>query len=524
LTKHATSKIKDIDDLLSLSTMGFRGEALHSIQTVSKLTIISNTDNQSAGYKISNDGENPFTIIPSPAKKGTKIEVSDLFYNIPARRKFLKSGQSEFSTIKKVIFDKAMSFLDVSFYFYNDEKLIFATKGDGSFENAFFSINKTESKFAIFDHSEIINKTLQIKIYYSNVNTFFPNRKYQTLFVNKRPVSVNFFYPAIDNGIKNYISPGRHPLFYVFIDIDSSLIDVNIHPAKKEIKFYNNSEIFTTIQSTVTECMSKIIKRDILEIENTPFKITEIQKEMFTEDQTDYSYFKKTEHENYVIPQKNNIQEDIITNYENNHKIKTIQQPEEQKTVSFQKNYKIIGVAFDNYIIVEKDDKILLIDQHAACEAIIFYKKKQRYAKGFDVEKLLMPAIIQVDNWDNDTEKRLEILNKNNFLIEKDEGNTVFIREMPSILLSNKDYQIACDIVLKFLEEKGEIKADIIDFILIESSCKEAVKQGDKLTLIEIAEIIDDYFKYEIKNCPHGRPAHFELSKDNLEKVFQRKK
>ncbi|HOV13107.1 MAG TPA: hypothetical protein PK771_02390, partial [Spirochaetota bacterium] len=192
--------------------------------------------------------------------------------------------------------------------------------------------------------------------------------------------------------------------------------------------------------------------------------------------------------------------------------------------INFNKQLKIHGVCFDNYLIVENIDKILLIDQHAASEAILYSIKKEKFNKSKDVEKLLIPAIVEVDKWLDNTENKIEILNRNGFLIEKYEGNTIIIKEIPSILLIKKDYQIAIDIILKFIEDENQEPINIIDYILIEASCKEAIKKGDKLNLIEIHELANEYFKRNISNCPHGRPAHFEITKNHLEKLFQRKK
>ena len=173
--------------------------------------------------------------------------------------------------------------------------------------------------------------------------------------------------------------------------------------------------------------------------------------------------------------------------------------------------------------MVETQEKLLLVDQHAAAESIIYRKKKEKHS-GKNREKLLIPAIIEITGWDNGTEEKIKFLNNNNFIIDINEGSTITVREIPEVLLLKKDYSIACEIITEFLEGKTDIKTNITEYILIESSCKEAIKKGYKISLLEMAEIIDEYFKFGITNCPHGRPAHFEMTKESLEKVFQRKK
>jgi DNA mismatch repair protein MutL len=495
--KHATSKIHDIDDLLKLTTMGFRGEALHSIQTVSKISIISQTDSsgKTSGFKISNFGDQEFKVIPVTSKKGTKAEVEDLFYNLPARKKFLKSKTTELNSIKKVIADKALTNLGIAINYYNDNKLIFSTKGKNNFSDSFFSINKSENSFEIYEYHEEISKYLKIKIHHSSSDQFFQNRKYQFLFVNNRPVSASFFFPALDIGYRNFISPGRYPLYFVYIDIDPAMIDVNIHPAKKEIKFHNQNEIFTAIQNTVSKSQSHIFKREILE---TPISFD-------TKNYDKYS-------DNLMIETRN-FSPVSYKSSENFDNFKITDKAE----------YQILGVVFDTYIIVEIPDKVLLIDQHAAAEAIIYRRKKEKYENNLNTEQLLIPAVIEI-NWNNDTEKKIDILNKNNFTIDINEGSAITVREVPEILLLKKDYSIACEIITDYIENKESTNVNIVEYILIESSCKEAIKKGDKINMLEMAEIVNEYFKYNITNCPHGRPSHFEISRDSLEKIFQRKK
>jgi DNA mismatch repair protein MutL len=502
-TKHATSKISDIDDLANLFTMGFRGEALHSIQTVSKITVTSNTDpaGKKAGLKMTNSGDDKFKIVPTASKKGTKVEVDDIFYNMPARRKFLKSKITELNAVKKTVSDKALAFTGIAFDFFNDGKRIFSTKGDDDFKNAFFSINRNEDPFDIHEHAETSDGHLKIRIFHSSSDVFFQNRKHQSLFVNRRPVSVNFFYPAIDAGYRNFISPGRYPLCYVFIDIDPALIDVNIHPAKKEIKFVDQNRIFNAIQTAVSNSFSGIFRREITGSPDFSFGMNNGNNGAdgfdFSGSRTDFgevnSYLAYETKAPDIPPQENG------------------------------RDYRILGVVFDTYIITEKGDRVFMIDQHAAAEAIIYRKKKERHATK-NVEKLLIPAVIEIDKWNANTEKKIALLNDNGFSIEMNEGCAVTVREIPEVLLLKKDYTIACDIITEFLENSDDLKTGIIDHILIESSCKEAIKKGDKITLLEMAEIVDEYFKYDITNCPHGRPSHFELTKDGLEKIFQRKK
>lgn len=503
LTEHATSKIQTVDDIFSIKSMGFRGEALYSIERISKVTIYSNTDEtgQSIGYKISNDD---YKIEPIAFKRGTKVKVTDLFYNLPARKNFIKSKIIELNAIKKVIVDKILSNLNVSFAFYNDDKIVFRSDGKGDFQSAFFDVFGIEERFEIKSKSATIDDKTSMRIHYSNANVFFSSRKYQGLSVNNRAVYAGFLYSAIDAGIKNFISPGRKPLVFIELDIDPSLIDVNIHPAKKEIRFYDQQKIFESIRINLYKAFGENTSREIFINDNAGVKLQK-DENIFLKFNSSSSPESQKKYFDYLV--ENNSPEEAI----------------DSENLS-RKNYKVLGRVFENYIIIERGRKIYLIDQHAAAEAIIYADKKAKYEKSKTIEKLIIPIIFEVPNWNETTERKIEILNKNGFLIEKQEGTTLSLREAPEVLINRKDYDSIIETILAYLEKDFSEEDNIVNDVLIEASCKEAIKKGDSLNLLEISEIVDKYFEKNITNCPHGRPAHFELAEENLEKYFQRKK
>ena len=272
ILKHSTSKIETTEDLNNIQTMGFRGEALYSVNTVSKLTITSSTDEsgQTPGYKICPD--NSFVPEPVPCRKGTKIEIEDLFYNLPARKKFLKSPTSELNSVKSIVYEKIFAKLNISYALYNDGKLLFRTNGDGNFENAFFAVYKLEDSFPInkFEYQSQ-SSPIKVTIYHSPADVFFQSRKYQTMYVNNRPISCPFFYSAISKGYSQYVSPNRHPLMFVFLETNPDLIDINIHPAKREIKFFDQSAVFNTIMQGTMAAFNSKIRRELLLERTDPF-------------------------------------------------------------------------------------------------------------------------------------------------------------------------------------------------------------------------------------------------------------
>ncbi len=511
LTEHATSKIFDVDDIYNITTFGFRGEALNSIKTVAKIEIISNTDESglSSGYSINNDD---YQIRAVPYNKGTKITVSDLFYNMPARKKFLKSKITELNNVKKVIKDKILANLNVAVKYYNDNKLIFSSSGDGDFAAAFKAINDMNdeiSNLEIHSHRMQISDDLSIGVYFSSPEVFFTNRKYQNLFVNNRPVSVSFFYAMIDIAIRDYVSPGRHPLIYAFVDISPKLIDVNIHPAKKEINFADPSSISQSLAHVIRVGMGNVISRKItvseavsedMSFADKRFSVNLFEPEHSAESPSRITQLFNPNYQNFSLPDNN----DVI--------------------IDENVDYRIVGRIFNTYILVERDNRMLIIDQHAAAESIIYRKKLAKYESDKASEMLVIPMVVDLSEWNVTTESKIAALSNAGFDIEHDEGTTIVIRAVPHVLMMKKDTDMVIDLIKKSLESEIIEDKSIIQQVLIQASCREAIKKGDFINLLEMSEIVKMYFEYGITNCPHGRPAHFELDITELDKYFQRRK
>lgn len=561
IMKHSTSKIETADDLSNIHTMGFRGEALYSVNTVSKLTITSSVDEsgQSPGYKIC--PENSFVPEPVPCRKGTKIEIKDLFYNLPARKKFLKSATSELNAVKTTIYEKIFARLDISYALYNDGKLLFRTNGDGIFEHAFFTVYKLEDPFSIekFEY-QTENPAIKLTIYHSLADVFFQSRKYQTLYVNNRPISCPFFYSAISKGYAQYVSPNRHPLMFVFLETEPDFIDINIHPAKREVKFQDQSAVFNAIMQGTMNAFGSKIRRDLSldspdpfaeDDDVYPFAKTELadvepqgaKPEVFyptdhfgqISTERDYpdlddkydnaKYYSFKESQKPYSPFGRELPKDSGSLFSKYEALKVQSQADlpHVKPKEARLDFRILGVAFDTYIIVEKNEKLYFVDQHAVEEAYIYMKKKESYKRNSASERLMIPILFEPTDLPKDFDKKLEQLNSSGFCIEENEGNTYSISEIPCVLKNMPTSQLT-ETIAMFLQEDGNSERTMIDRILITASCREAVKKGDKLTPIQIEEIITRFFEFNIMNCPHGRPVYFEIPRSTFERNFQRKK
>jgi DNA mismatch repair protein MutL len=557
ILKHSTSKIETTEDLNNIQTMGFRGEALYSVNTVSKLTITSSTDDsgQTPGYKICE--ENSFTAQAVACRKGTKIEIRDLFYNLPARKKFLKSATAELNAVKSIVYEKIFATLNISYSLYNDGKLLFRTNGDGDFENAFFAVYKLEDPFSI-NKFEYQSKSSPIKvtIYHSPADVFFQSRKYQTMFVNSRPITCPFFYSAISKGYSTYVSPNRHPLIFVFLETDPSLIDVNIHPAKREVKFFDQAAAFNTIMQGTMAAFSSKIRRELSLEPSDPFSdndddiypfakielanvdpigknVDVIYPTAYSEKistQRDYPdlddiYYNFNESNKPYSPFGKELPKEsgsLFAKYEALKVQPTPELPHIKQKETF-KDFKILSVAFDTYIIVEKNDKLYFVDQHAVEEAYIYMKKKEAYAQNPDSERLMIPVLFEIEKLPKNLNEKLEQLNSCGFCIEENEGSTYSISEIPCVLKNMSTGQLT-QTLSSFLQDDADDERTIIDKILITASCRQAVKKGDRLTAIQIEEIITRFFKYNIMNCPHGRPVYFEIPRMTFERNFQRRR
>lgn len=542
ILKHSTSKIKNVDDLYHIQTMGFRGEALYSVNTISKMSIQSNTDSNGIlpGYKIS--FENNFQLQPVPCRKGTKIEIKDIFYNLPARKKFLKSSASELNSIKTTVIEKVFSNLHIAYSLYHEGKLIFQTSGNGDFAEAFFAVHKTEDPFPIekWEYHPESEELIRLSVFHSQADLFFQGRKYQSFYVNRRPINCSFFYPAISNGYASYVSPNRYPLVFVFLEIEPSLLDINIHPTKREVKFQNQQVIFEAVMKAVSSAFSQILKRD-LKLQDSPWKIAEkkdapsSQPHWNNSDRLDSVSEKNADSFHYLYSstplggkkentkglfeqfyQRDKI--DLSEIYLSDNEIPYLTKKEGEHD-----DCKIHGVLFDTYIIAEKADTVYFIDQHAVEEAYLYLQKKEQYRQNHTSDKLLLPLLFELKKNPENLTDKIEELNHCGFLIEENEGNSFTIREVPSVIAQMAPSKLT-ETIEEYLEEENSNKQTIIERILITASCREAVKKGDKLTPIEIKEMVRRFFHYGITNCPHGRPVYFEISKNTFEKNFQRKR
>ncbi|BDU50593.1 DNA mismatch repair endonuclease MutL [Haliovirga abyssi] len=553
IERHATSKISNKDDIFNLSTYGFRGEALASIAAVSKLKISSKIGTEKVGNEISIYGGKIRNSKEVSKNMGTEIEVKDLFYNTPVRLKFLKSKQTEYGKIKDVAFKEALSNYNVSFELHIDEKRVLFTTGNG-IENTILELlgknilkNLKKFKYGYLGNMDILKNSK------SYIFTFFNKRYAKSLLVEK----------AVLEGYYTKLIKGKFPVAIIFYEISPNKIDVNIHPSKKIVKFENEKEVFKDIKTAVEEAIgtneeemlpnvifnneerndSAEYKESDLEKSNEPSKNSyndnryEVPK--FEENKLFNSLARNEMRENVLIEKsvdnKIDLKGKIIDrvnieksykNYEENTQKKEgfygVKEPEKEYN-KLERNYKLLGQLNNMYILIEKDNKLSIYDQHIVHERILYEELKEKfYNNKLYSRELLVPISVEVNIKEKEAIfENLENFKKIGFEIEEFGENEILIRNVPEFEFRESFQNIFFEILKSLMENSG-VK-DIREKIIISMSCKGAIKAGQILTREAMYELVDKLHKIGKYTCPHGRPIIINISFDELERKFRRK-
>ncbi|MEZ0535825.1 DNA mismatch repair endonuclease MutL [Caldicellulosiruptoraceae bacterium PP1] len=542
--RHTTSKIKQFEDIFQLKTFGFRGEALASIAAVSKVTVTTKHFSEEIGSQIRIEGGKKVYLKEVPFEKGTLINVEDLFFNTPARLKFLKSPSSELKQCVDIIERCALANPNISFKLNIDGKQSFFTPGDNNLTSAILSLygteiykNLVEINFE-FEKGRIYGYFVQPAINRSNRTGYF-------FYVNRRPVKNRIISLAIDEAFKNNIMANRFPIIFLFIDINPEDIDINVHPQKSEVKFVDERLIFKLIMLAINDAFENRIK--ITNIQGITHANTD-KKELINLNSDEFDNIQLHQNINNKLNSSNNSQKTlfdnnylgVMTGINNEYTpIKTHQQAfninsnkqEEiivNQVVNIDQNdqIKIVGYLFNTYIAVQKSDLLYLIDQHAVHEREIYNNLKKMFNEGSILrQQLLSPIILNLTN----KEKiivlgNLDLFNKLGFEIEDFGSNTIAIRTQPLITTKIKIKVKIEDIISELLLEKDNNDLSrFIDDILKKLSCSLAIKGGDYISDFDKNYIVKLALEENILFCPHGRPTTLELSRTQIEKYFKRR-
>lgn len=542
--RHSTSKIRSAEDLLTVKSLGFRGEALSSISAVARVELITKTYDELTGTRYVIEGSKELSNEEIGAPDGTTFIVKDLFYNVPARRKFLKTAQTEGSYISDMVEKLALSHPDISFKFINNNQTKLHTSGNG---------NRKDIIYHIFGR-EISSSLLEVKheCEYFKVEGFIGkpvitrgNRNYENYFINGRYVKSNILSRAIEEAYKNFLMQHQYPFTVLYFTFFSEL-DVNVHPTKMELRFDNNNEIYVELCDTIYAILShkemipevpvdstpapKKIVHEYKEPIPEPFEKRRINEVRAAESRSVYGQSVTSTVKNYSATEPAAKAPETSTAYEPAHVVTGTQQTlgDYDKvflTESAKKQFSIIGQLFKTYWLIEFEDKLYIIDQHAAHEKVLYEKTMARLAnKDFTSQRISPPIVMTLDARECEMlEKYRPQIEQFGYEVEHFGGKEYMISAIPDNFFNIDMKDLFIEMLDDFSNATGRQTPDIITEKVASMSCKAAVKGNDKLTLPEINKLIDDLLSLDNPyNCPHGRPTIISMSKYEIEKKFKR--
>lgn len=577
---HATSKIQCAEDIFSINTLGFRGEALASIASVSKVNLKTKPHDSSFGREIIIEGGEILEEKDCGVNSGTTIEVKDLFFNIPARKKFLKSFTREGSIITDIINRISIVNPDISFKLFNNGKKVLHTFGSGNTKDVLRVVygKKISENLVYFEGTR---EEISISGYIGKEEIARGSRNNQSIYVNGRYIKNKTLVAAVENAFKSFSTVNKFPFFVLFIEVYPEFVDVNIHPTKAEIKFKDDRMMFKIVFDSVHKYLKEAIFDDFklpeeemnitkenqaenlelnIKFEEDEVKFNSFEKndKIFKENSIDYSaQIKKEQDEllklkeklnntDFLIHEnKNDIMDNIndlsYSSIDNNkeainsnvlyskededlNKNISIKETIEERIAKFPP-LRIIGQFNKTYIIAEFNETLYLIDQHAAHEKILFEKYIKSISEGsIIVQQLLVPTLIELSTDDLIFYiENQKIFKDAGFTVEEFGGNTISLKEVPYFLgkLDSKDLFLS---IIDDLKKMGDGKTIDIKYNKIATmACKKAVKGNDTLTEREMIKLVEDLrFIEDPFHCPHGRPTIIKFTNNDLEKKFRR--
>lgn len=520
-SKHATSKIRTGEDLYSVTTMGFRGEALASIISIAKLTCITRTKEFDFGTKVECENSE-VKETQTGCAIGTIMEIRNLFYNLPARLKFLKSAKTEFAYINELIQSLSLVHPEISFELKNNGKTTLKTTGQGNTLQCVkevFSEDVTKNLREVFKTDKLSN--LKISGYVSTPDYTRASKKDYYMYVNFRTVKCPVFQKSIDMVYKNLTGNSRYPFIVLNLEIPPEDVDVNVHPTKKEVRYKNPNQIFNFIYSSIDMALSGVKEAQKADTEIVTPLPTIPQKPVFQR-------VEPSESENVFVKQEDSIAQTLFDLPQQ----KTVElpkrdfTPQESVQARFlqehipEREENIIGQYRKTYILIEREDGLEIVDQHIADERYIYEKLKK--SKNIDCQLLFISDVIEISPRDKELlETNKDKLLRFGYEIDFVSDTEVIFRKVPQLLSKVSPKEILADI----LESIAGNIDNIEEQILITTSCKGAVKANTYLSQFQMQEIIRNWRKCEKPfTCPHGRPISKIIEHKDIAKFFQRAK
>lgn len=569
--RHATSKIRSVEDLLSVSSLGFRGEALSSISAVAQVELVTKTAESFSGvsYKIYGGEEEAFDDIGAP--DGTTFLVKNLFYNTPARRKFLKSATTEAGYVEQMMVHIALSHPEISFKFIHNNKNKIYTSGNGKVKDIIYHIYGRDVAGALIP-LEAQNEDVKVTGFVAKPYVSRGNRNYESYFINGRYIKSSIIYKAIEEGYRTFTMKHRYPFVCLDFEIDQELLDVNVHPTKMEIRFRNGREIYELVVDAVRAALlQKDLVQDVLretpkkkELPKTkevkkpePFEVNRRKEEVQKVDQQGQGVQQQVEKQRQAVQQQiekpshpvkktltasessKNTKKPTYAglNYNTQKKefpqYKTDELSSNQMTlredpvfsVQARPDRKILGQLFKTYWLIEYEDQLFIMDQHAAHEKVNYerlmknFKEKEIYS-----QRLEPPMVVTVSMTEAEALTRYkDAFAGLGFTIESFGGNEYCIREVPANLYGIGERDLFMELLDAVSQENGTLDTEVIASKIATMACKMSIKGNQRVSLMEVEHLLDELMKLENPyQCPHGRPTIIKMSKYEIDKKFKR--
>lgn len=581
--RHSTSKIKSIEDLFTVTSLGFRGEALSSIAAVSQVELITKTNGDFTGSRYLIEGSKEVSLEEIGAPDGTTFIIRNLFYNTPARKKFLKSAQTEGTYIHELMQRMILSHPDVAFKFIMNNQVKLQSSGNGNIKDIIYHLygrDITKALLPIAHESELF----KVSGFIGKPMISRGNRGYELYFVNGRFIRSQILSKAIEDAFKPFLMQHQYPFTVLYFEIDSSLLDVNVHPTKMELRFSNQQELYREVQSILSAALEhrdiipevpvdtpKKNEMEVPKIEKVmpePFeqkRLEEIRKAVRKDSPYEIKYpvsrpmgtgsVSSAAQEKLLDTIKSMPPEDMMEERIQKEPLPEQSKKETEKELakeayvlreeetygakpegsyeqgSFLKEeemakQKIIGQLFDTYWLVEYNDRLFIVDQHAAHEKVMYEKlKKQFEKKEFTSQAISPPIVITLSMREAEVLERFkEQFTKLGFEIEHFGGAEYSICGVPGNLYRLNTRDVLIDMLDELTDGISErATTDVILDKIASMSCKAAVKGSQRLSLPEMEQLMKDLMKLDNPyNCPHGRPTIIAMSKYEIEKKFKR--
>ena len=536
--RHSTSKIKSVEDLLAVSSLGFRGEALSSIAAVAQVELITKPAGALMGVRYVIEGSKEKAVEEIGAPDGTTFLVRNIFYNTPARRKFLKTAQTEGSYISDLMERMALSHPNVAFKFISNNQTRLQTSGNGNIKEIIYHVYGRDIAAALME-IDGGNEEIKIRGFIGKPIVTRGNRNFENYFINGRYIKSKVISKGIEDAYKNFLMQHQYPFTVLYLDMDGKLLDVNVHPAKMELRFQNGEAVYDCLLETVKQAL---YHKDL--IPKVPVTEEKIQKKPAVIQHAPEPFEKSRLPERpkpVPIQEKPIVErkpETLPKNTEETVVAQKIEQTVHQMTLAEDVTYgaeflkedtkakrKIIGQLFETYWLIEFEDKLFIIDQHAAHEKVLYEKTMATLkTKEFSSQQLSPPTILSLTMQEEEILKKyLNEFEKLGYVVEHFGGREYAVCAVPANLFGVDVRQLFMEMLGDLEKVSGKMTPDIILSRVASMSCKAAIKGNQQITKEEMEQLFDDLMKLENPyNCPHGRPTIISMSKYEIEKKFKR--